>query len=83
MGILGSIKRHAPSVRRVVLTLSFVAVAHDAEGVSWDHIYTAEDWNPVTPEEAAKDPFIGYRGRWPCFFTCQVWEKGARLGGYV
>ncbi|GAD98609.1 hypothetical protein MYCGRDRAFT_35581 [Paecilomyces variotii No. 5] len=62
VGLLECIKRVAPSVRRVVLTSSFVAVAHDAQGVSWDHTYTADDWNPVTLEEALANPFVGYRG---------------------
>ncbi|KAJ5217936.1 NADPH-dependent methylglyoxal reductase GRP2 [Penicillium cinerascens] len=72
VGILNSIKCNAPSVRRVILTSSFVAVAHDAQGVSWDHTYTAEDWNPVTPEEATTNPFRGISSK--TFAERGAWE---------
>ena len=52
-GILKSIKAVAPSVKRVVVTSSFAAVGDfaklaDAHG----KVYTEEDWNPVTFDEA-------------------------------
>ncbi|CAK1355358.1 unnamed protein product [Cercospora beticola] len=64
-GILRSIKAHAPSVRRVVITSSLAAMIHPWQG-AWPgnypgHTYTEADWNPITAEQAFQDPLCGYR----------------------
>ncbi|GIZ40103.1 hypothetical protein CKM354_000345500 [Cercospora kikuchii] len=63
-GILKSIKAHAPSVRRVVITSSLAAMIHPWQG-AWrnypGHTYTEADWNPITAEQAFQDPLCGYR----------------------
>jgi nucleoside-diphosphate-sugar epimerase len=60
-GILKSIKAHAPSVKRVVITSSFAAIINARKGMWPGHTYTEADWNPVTVEEGLKDPSTGYR----------------------
>ena len=60
-GILKSIKKSAPSVKRVVITSSFASIINPSKG-SWpEHTYSEADWNPVTQEEALKDAATGYR----------------------
>lgn len=59
VGILASIKAHAPSVRRVVITSSMAAV------LCWEkpHAeYKEVTWNPITQEEAVQDPLHAYLG---------------------
>jgi nucleoside-diphosphate-sugar epimerase len=57
-GMLRSIKRFAPTVRRVVITSSFAAmVVPDAH----PDVYDETAWNPVTAEEAEKDAVTAYR----------------------
>jgi nucleoside-diphosphate-sugar epimerase len=60
-GILQSIKKNAPSVKRVVVTSSFASIINPSKGMAPDHTYSEADWNPVTQEEAVKDPATGYR----------------------
>jgi nucleoside-diphosphate-sugar epimerase len=60
-GILKSIKKNAPTVKRVVVTSSFASIINPGKG-SWpEHTYSEADWNPVTHEEALKNPQSGYR----------------------
>ncbi|OJJ43908.1 hypothetical protein ASPZODRAFT_135949 [Penicilliopsis zonata CBS 506.65] len=61
VGILQSIVKHAPTVRRVVITSSFAAMYNDAKPAGSK--YSEEDWNPVTPETAldAENSQAGYR----------------------
>ena len=60
-GILKSIKKNAPSVKRVVVTSSFASIINADKG-SWpDHTYTEADWNPITQEEAVQNNANGYR----------------------
>ncbi|KAI7467982.1 NAD(P)-binding protein [Hortaea werneckii] len=60
-GILKSIKRSAPSVKRVVITSSFASIINPYKG-SWpEHTYTETDWNPITPQQAIENPANGYR----------------------
>lgn len=60
--ILKAIKAYAPSVRRVVLTSSCAAVL-DWKAGDDGKIYTEEDWNPTTWEEAVNgDKGEPYRG---------------------
>ncbi|KIO20273.1 hypothetical protein M407DRAFT_220840 [Tulasnella calospora MUT 4182] len=60
IGILDSIHRVAPSVKRVVVTSSFVSVVNSAKGTWPGKVYTEADWNPTTREEGLKDTFSGY-----------------------
>ncbi|KAB5540305.1 hypothetical protein GE09DRAFT_970292 [Coniochaeta sp. 2T2.1] len=61
-GILKSIKKNAPTVRRVVYTSAFAAVFNPFEGNWPEHTYTEEDWNPMTYEQSLADPISGYTG---------------------
>jgi nucleoside-diphosphate-sugar epimerase len=61
-GILRSIKKSAPTVKRVVITSSFAAIVNPTlpnNGVG--HVYTEEDWNPITREQAEENAMSGYR----------------------
>ncbi|PSN66757.1 NAD(P)-binding protein [Corynespora cassiicola Philippines] len=60
-GILKSIKKSAPSVKQVVITSSFAAIVNPSKGVWPGHVYSEEDWNPITLEEAKENPMSGYR----------------------
>lgn len=62
--ILKSIKAHAPTVKRVVLTSSCAAVVDFAANptAAPQKVYTEEDWNPVTYEQALSGtPNTGYQ----------------------
>jgi nucleoside-diphosphate-sugar epimerase len=60
-GVLKSIKKSAPSVKRVVVTSSFASIINPGKG-SWpDHTYTEADWNPVTAQQAEENAQSGYR----------------------
>lgn len=48
-GILKAIKIHAPTVKRVVITSSFAAIVNPKQHPK---VYSEDDWNPVTWEEA-------------------------------
>ena len=56
-GVLASIKKYAPSVKRVVVTSSFAAIVNPAKH---PEVYDETLWNPVTWEEA-KNPSNTYR----------------------
>lgn len=58
-GILQAIKKHAPTVKRVVVTSSFAAII--SANAQPGHVYSEKDWNPITEEQAWKDPPSGYR----------------------
>ncbi|KAF2687460.1 NAD(P)-binding protein [Lentithecium fluviatile CBS 122367] len=60
-GILKSIKKSAPSVKRVVITSSFAALVNPSKGNWPGHEYSEEDWNPITLEEAHENAASGYR----------------------
>lgn len=62
-GILKSIKKSAPTVKKVVITSSFAAIVNPHKGNWPDHTYSESDWNPLTHEEALADPANGYRGK--------------------
>lgn len=55
--ILNSIKAVAPSVKRVIVTSSFAAIGNlsNLEQMS-GHVYTEDDWNPVTWDQALATP---------------------------
>ncbi|KAL2868104.1 uncharacterized protein BJX67DRAFT_60875 [Aspergillus lucknowensis] len=50
VGILQSVRRHAPSVQRVLITSSFAAKFNPPKPAGSK--YSEEDWNPVTWEDA-------------------------------
>ncbi|WYZ36867.1 hypothetical protein EsH8_II_000373 [Colletotrichum jinshuiense] len=60
-GILHAIKASAPTVKKVVITSSFAALVNPGNGNWPEHTYSEGDWNPVTLEEALRDPGTGYR----------------------
>ncbi|ODQ80648.1 hypothetical protein BABINDRAFT_47764 [Babjeviella inositovora NRRL Y-12698] len=52
-----------PTVKRLVLTSSFVSVLDVSRGSGPGFTYTGEDWNPLSYEEAVSaDAVVGYRG---------------------
>ncbi|KAH7382882.1 dihydroflavonol-4-reductase [Cadophora sp. MPI-SDFR-AT-0126] len=57
--ILHAIKAYAPSVKRVVITSSFAAVLNFQEAV---HVYTSDNWNPITMEQALSEGQMAYMG---------------------
>ncbi|GAB1736417.1 hypothetical protein NU219Hw_g7567t1 [Hortaea werneckii] len=72
-GILKSIKKSAPSVRRVVITSSFASIINPYKG-SWpEHTYTETDWNPITQQQAIENPANGYRAS-KTFAERAAWE---------
>ncbi|QRV98307.1 NADPH-dependent methylglyoxal reductase GRE2 protein [Ceratobasidium sp. AG-Ba] len=60
--ILKGVKAHAPTVKRVVITSSFASMVDRSQGNRPGYAYSEKDWNPVTYEEAQKDPVSGYYG---------------------
>lgn len=60
-GVLRSIKKSAPSVKRVVITSSFASIVDAFQGDRPGHTYSEEDWNPITREQAPENPANGYR----------------------
>lgn len=64
-GILKSIKKSAPTVKRVVITSSFASIINPSKGLWPEHTYTEKDWSPLTHEQALESASAGYRGRHP------------------
>lgn len=60
-GILNSVKKYAPSVKRMVITSSFASILDPFKGDRSEHTYSEKDWNPVTLEQALENPGNGYR----------------------
>jgi len=60
-GVLKSIKKSAPSVKRVVITSSFASIVDGFKGNWPEHTYSEEDWNPISKEQAVENPANGYR----------------------
>ncbi|MCJ1277637.1 methylglyoxal reductase (NADPH-dependent) gre2 [Puttea exsequens] len=60
-GILKSVKQHAPTVKRVVITSSFASIINPSKGTNPGYSYSENDWNPITEEEALQNPSNGYR----------------------
>ena len=58
-GVLQSIHKHAPSVKRVVITSSFAALVDPSKPA--DHTYSEKDWDPITMEESYKNAGSAYR----------------------
>ncbi|KAH8820719.1 NADPH-dependent methylglyoxal reductase-like protein GRE2 [Xylogone sp. PMI_703] len=61
-GILESIKKYAPSVKRVIITSSVVAVTDPTKGNRPGYVYSESDWNPISEEVALSNPVLGYLG---------------------
>lgn len=53
LNILDSVSKHAPQVKRIIFTSSFVAMIDITKGRWPGHVYSEEDWNPATYEAAA------------------------------
>ncbi|OQO01317.1 hypothetical protein B0A48_12872 [Cryoendolithus antarcticus] len=60
-GVLKSIAKSAPSVKRVVITSSFASIINPFEGDWPSHTYSEKDWNPINAEQAVENPAAGYR----------------------
>lgn len=60
-GILKSIKKNAPSVKKVVITSSFASIVNPSKGNAPGYTYSENDWNPITHKEALEHPAAGYR----------------------
>lgn len=71
--ILNSIKKSAPTVKRVVITSSFASIVHADKGFWPEHTYSEEDWNPITEEQATESPIHGYRAS-KTFAERAAWE---------
>jgi nucleoside-diphosphate-sugar epimerase len=72
-GILKSIKKHAPTVKRVVITSSFAALI-DPFKMFWpEHTYSEADWSPLTHEQAFGELSNGYRAS-KTFAEKAAWE---------
>ncbi|CAE6472368.1 unnamed protein product [Rhizoctonia solani] len=56
--ILRSAKEHGPTIKWVIITSSFAALANHSDPPR--RVYTEEDWNPVTYEFAVKNPQVAY-----------------------
>ncbi|KXH59332.1 NAD dependent epimerase/dehydratase [Colletotrichum salicis] len=59
-GILQEIKQNAPSVKRVVITLSFGSMMDVSKGPWPGHTYDESDWNPIAMGQALHSPGAGY-----------------------
>lgn len=71
--MLKSIKKNAPSVKRVVITSSFASIVNPFKGNWPGHTYSEADWNPITHEQALENPSNGYRAS-KTFAEKAAWE---------
>ncbi|KAJ6781612.1 hypothetical protein PWT90_04414 [Aphanocladium album] len=60
-GILRAIQKHAPHVRRVVVTSSFAAIVDGAKIFDHAAVFTEASWNPNTIDNAADSKIAAYR----------------------
>ncbi|KAL9057031.1 MAG: hypothetical protein Q9162_002579 [Coniocarpon cinnabarinum] len=59
--LLGSVQKHSPQVRRIIMTSSCVAVIDFSKGPRPGYTYGEDDWNPITYEEAkAEKSYAAY-----------------------
>ncbi|KXT05567.1 hypothetical protein AC578_3720 [Pseudocercospora eumusae] len=72
-GILKSIKKSAPTVKKVVITSSFASIVDPGKGNGVGHTYSEKDWNPITHKEALENPAAGYRAS-KVFAEKAAWE---------
>lgn len=64
-GILKSVKKFAPTVKRVVMTSSLAAIVDislPGNGFAPGYAYTEDHWNPMTYEVAKGNAWFGYVG---------------------
>ena len=54
LNILQAIQKHAPNVKRLVVTSSFASILDLSKGNRPGYTYSEKDWNPATYEEAVK-----------------------------
>lgn len=72
-GILKSIKKSAPTVKRVVITSSFASIVNANKSNWTEHTYSEADWNPISHSEALENPSNGYRAS-KTFAERAAWE---------
>ncbi len=60
--ILKSTLKYAPGVKRVVITSSFAAIGNPLDLQGNGRLYSSEDWDPVTLEQASSDLRLAYWG---------------------
>lgn len=60
--ILKSAKKYGSGVKRVIVTSSFASIVDLNQGNRPGYAYSEKDWNPITYEQAQKDPVAGYYG---------------------
>ncbi|KAF7165774.1 hypothetical protein CNMCM5623_009853 [Aspergillus felis] len=74
IALLEAVRKSAPSVKKVIVTSSFASIINSYKGNSWvDHIYSEEDWNPITLSDAHLNPLNGYRAS-KAFAERACWE---------
>ncbi|KAJ5819887.1 hypothetical protein N7474_005478 [Penicillium riverlandense] len=71
-GILKSIQKYAPTVKRVVVTSSFAAI-NDVFAKAAGKIYSEADWSPITEAQAYESPANAYRAS-KTFAERAAWE---------
>lgn len=62
-GVLNSIHKYGPQIKRVVVTSSYAAIADfgaNEPAEAKDKTFDEATWNPVTWEQALKNPLAGY-----------------------
>ncbi|CCE73006.1 Piso0_000015 [Millerozyma farinosa CBS 7064] len=59
---LKAIHKYGANVKRVVITSSYAAIMNLEKAGSPEFVSTEESWNPITLEDASKDPMRGYLG---------------------
>ncbi|KAL2204020.1 NAD(P)-binding protein [Sarocladium strictum] len=61
--ILKSVDAHGTAVKRVILTSSFSAIYDPTKGLNPGHVYTEDDWSPITYDIARDgDGYTAYFG---------------------
>lgn len=60
--ILKSAKAFGSTVKRVVVTSSFVSIFDPRKGNRPGYVYSEKDWNPLTFEQSQQNPRFGYLG---------------------
>jgi nucleoside-diphosphate-sugar epimerase len=58
--VLKSVAKHAPQVKRVVITSSVAAMLDLSKGLWPGKVYTEDDWNPATYEMAKEKHAVAY-----------------------
>lgn len=72
------------TLKRMTIMSSFASVVDLSKNPRGGYTYTAADWDPVTPEEAAKDGYMGYHAS-KTFAERAAWEmwKEAKGAGQI